>query len=344
MWVIALAAAALAVLGVLVVLSLRAAARKIEDLKRLQENNQSLNLMQQQLGQLSDRLDRQLSGVNRQLQTATSDLGRSIADVSKGLGEVSQVTQKVFEAARDISQLEKLLKAPKFRGGLGELILGDLLAQMLPAGAFEIQYRFKSGEIVDAAIRIGGNLVPVDSKFPLENFRRVLEATEEKDRQALKNIFLRDVKKHIDAIASKYILPDEGTFDFALMYIPAESVYYEVIVRDEALGEDQGLYQHALEKRVIPVSPNSFFAYLQVVVLGLKGLKIEKGAREIVNVLDRLRGDFQRFRVDFETAGTHLANAKTKYDEAERRLDRLGDRLLSAGRGETQVKGNETEG
>ena len=344
MWMIAVSAAVLVVLGVLVVLSLRATARKIEDLKRLQENNQSLNLMQQQLGQLSDRLDRQLSGVNRQLQTATSDLGRSIADVSKGLGEVSQVTQKVFEAARDISQLEKLLKAPKFRGGLGELILGDLLAQMLPAGAFEIQYRFKSGEIVDAAIRIGGNLVPVDSKFPLENFRRVLEATEEKDRQALKKTFLRDVKKHIDAIASKYILPDEGTFDFALMYIPAESVYYEVIVRDETLGEDQGLYQYALEKRVIPVSPNSFFAYLQVVVLGLKGLRIEKGAREIVNVLDRLRGDFQRFRVDFETAGTHLANAKTKYDEAERRLDRLGDRLLSAGRGETQVKGNETEG
>ncbi|MCX6348383.1 MAG: DNA recombination protein RmuC, partial [Candidatus Aureabacteria bacterium] len=344
MWVIAIAAAALVVLGVLVVLSLRATARKIEDLQRFQENNQSLNLMQQQLGQLSDRLDRQLSGVNRQLQTATSDLGRSIADVSKGLGEVSQVTQKVFEAARDISQLEKLLKAPKFRGGLGELILGDLLAQMLPAGAFEIQYRFKSGEIVDAAIRIGGNLVPVDSKFPLENFRRVLEATEEKDRQALKNTFLRDVKKHIDAIASKYILPDEGTFDFALMYIPAESVYYEVIVRDEALGEDKGLYQHALEKRVIPVSPNSFFAYLQVVVLGLKGLKIEKGAREIVNVLDRLRGDFQRFRGDFEMAGTHLANAKTKYDEAERRLDRLGDRLLSAGRGETPVPGDQNPG
>jgi DNA recombination protein RmuC len=336
-------AAFLIILGAMLFLAFRSD-RKIEELRRLQENSQALSLMQDQIGQLSERLDRQLMGVNRQLQATTGDLGRSLAVVTQGLGEVSQATQKVFEAARDISELEKLLRAPKFRGGLGELLLGDILGQVLPAASFALQHRFRSGEIVDAAIRIGGRLVPVDSKFPLENFRRVLQAPEEKERPALKKAFIKDVKKHIAAIASKYILPDEETFDFALMYIPAESVYYEVIVRDETLGEEEGIYQYALEKRVIPVSPNSFFAYLQVIVLGLKGLAVEKSAREIVGLLDRLRGDFGRFRFDFETVGTHLANARSRYDDATRRLDRLGEKLVSAGKGETPVKGNETEG
>jgi len=332
--IIAAGAAFLVVIGVMVYLALRSD-RKIDDLRRLQENSRALALMQDQIGQLSDRLDRRLEGVNRQLQATTGDLGRSLAVVTQGLGEVSAVTQKVFEAARDISELEKLLRAPKFRGGLGELILGDLLSQVLPAASFVLQHRFRSGEVVDAAVRIGGRLVPVDSKFPLENFRRLLQAPEEAERPDRKKAFLRDVKKHIDAIAGKYILPDEGTFDFALMYIPAESVYYEVIVRDEELGEEKGLYQHALEKRVIPVSPNSFFAYLQVIVLGMKGLMVEKSAREIVGLLARLRGDFGRFREDFETVGTHLLNARSRYDDAARRLDRLGERLTSAGKGET---------
>src|SRR5467141_2463553 len=136
-------------------------------------------------------------------------------------------------------------------------------------------YRFKSGDAVDAVIRIGPKLVPADAKFPYENFKRVVEAPAETDRVAARKQFLRDVKKHVDAIATKYILPDEGTYDFALMYIPIETVYYETIIKEEAV-EDSKSFSYALEKRVMPVSPNSFFAYLHTILLGLRGMKVEE--------------------------------------------------------------------
>jgi DNA recombination protein RmuC len=171
--------------------------------------------------------------------------------------------------------------------------------------------------------------VPVDSKFPLENFKRVIAGETEEERKAARKKFATDVKKHIDAIASKYILPDEGTFDFALMYIPAENVYYEVILKDDAFGEEKGLCAYALAQRVIPVSPNSFYAYLQAIVLGLKGLRIEKSAHEIIQHLKRLEGDFQRFRDDFDVLGKHLGNTRGKYEDAAKRLDRFGEKLAS---------------
>mgnify|MGYP001135860724 FL=1 len=142
---------------------------------------------------------------------------------------------------------------------------------------------------------------------------------------------MRDVKKHIDDISSKYILPDEDTFDFALLYIPAENVYYETIIKDEPLYEEGGICSYALSKRVIPVSPNSFYAYLQALVLGVKGLRIEKAAEEILSNLTRLHGDLIKFREDFEVLGKHLSNSRAKYEEAEKKLDRLGEKLLSVG-------------
>lgn len=317
--------------GFLLFYSNRSTSRRVEELKNLQENNQAMGLMQQQIGQLTDRVDRQLQSVAQQLQTTTGHIGERIAAVKEDVGKVSEATRQVFEAAKDISRLEKLLKAPKFRGGLGELFLGDLLAQILPPSAFFIQHRFKSGEMVDAAVKIGTNLVPVDSKFPLENFRRTVEAEDEKEKLALKKIFIRDVKKHIDDIARKYILPDEGTFDFALMYIPAENIYYETIVRDESLGEEKSIFSFALRKRVIPVSPNSFYAYLQVILLGLKGLQFEEGAQEIIRSLNQLQGDFDRFKTDFDLVGTHLSHATGKFTDAEKRLDRFSDKLVAAG-------------
>ncbi|MEO5656192.1 MAG: DNA recombination protein RmuC, partial [Nitrospiria bacterium] len=201
--------------------------------------------------------------------------------------------------------------------------------QILPPTHFTLQHKFKSGESVDAAIRLGQGLVPVDSKFPLENFRRVLASPSEEERKASKKKFMADVKKHVDAIATKYILPDEGTFDFALMYIPAENVYYEIILKDDAFGEEKGLCAYALAQRVIPVSPNSFYAYLQAIVLGLKGLRIEKSAQDMMQHLKRLHGDFQRFRDDFEVLGKHLGNTRGKYEDAAKRLDRFGEKLAS---------------
>jgi DNA recombination protein RmuC len=290
------------------------------------------------LGQVTSQVDTRLGQVAEQLQKSTGDLNtrldnaaRVVSEVSKGLGGLAEATKKVYDVGKDIASLQEILRSPKLRGGLGELFLGDLLAQILPPAHFALQHRFRSGEVVDAVIRLGQNLVPVDSKFPLENFRRVVEVVSEEEKKAAKKKFIADVKKHIDAIAGKYILPDEGTFDFALMYIPAENVYYEMVIRDEAVDTDKGLLNYAFAKRVIPVSPNSFYAYLQTILLGLKGLHIEARARDILTSLARLSGDFERFRSDFEVVGKHITNLKSKYDEADKRLAKFGDKLESTG-------------
>ena len=321
------------------VLSLRG--QLTEAMQRNQETvNQQLgqvtNQLNTQLGQVTSQVNARLGQVTEQLQKSTGDLNtrldnaaRVVSEVSKGLGGLSEATKKVYDVGKDIASLQEILRSPKLRGGLGELFLGDLLAQILPPAHFTLQHRFKSGEAVDAVIRLGRNLVPVDAKFPLENFRRVIEVSSEEERKASKRKFISDVKKHIDAIAGKYILPDEGTFDFALMYIPAENVYYELIIKDEAIDMDKGLLNYSFAKRVIPVSPNSFYAYLQTILLGLKGMHIEERAQEILTGLARLSGDFDRFRADFEVVGKHITNLKSKYDEADKRLDKFGDKLQS---------------
>jgi DNA recombination protein RmuC len=287
-----------------------------------------------QLGQATSQMNTRLGQVTEQLQKSTGDLNtrldnaaKVVSEVSKGLGGLSEATKKVFEVGKDIASLQEILRSPKLRGGLGELFLGDLLAQIFPPAHYALQHRFKSGEAVDAVIRLGQNLVPIDAKFPLENFRRVVETATEDERKSAKRKFVSDVKKHVDAIAGKYILPDEGTFDFALMYIPAENVYYELIIKDEAVDTDKALLNYAFTKRVIPVSPNSFYAYLQTILLGLKGMHVEEQAQEILRNLARLSGDFERFRSDFELLGKHLTNTKTRYDDADKRLAKFGDRL-----------------
>ena len=307
--------------------SLKNTSAKIDEIKRGQTDNQALGLMQQQIGQLTQQFNQQLQSMSFQFQKTTGDIGQSLGNVQSHLGKVEVATKEVLEKAKNISSLEDLLRAPKFRGGLGEFFLGDLLGQILPPAYYLLQHRFKSGEKVDAAIKLGDNLVPVDAKFPLENFKKYVQEEVTKEKETLRKKFVSDVKKHIDDIASKYILPDEGTYNFALMYIPAENIYYETIIKDETSGEERSIFTYALQRRVIPVSPNSFYAYLQVIVLGLKGMQIEKSAQAIFQTLAQLRGDLDRFRNDFQTLGTHLANAKTKFDEAEKRLEKFTDRL-----------------
>ncbi len=294
----------------------------------------SQDTVNRQLGQINLQVNNQLSQVTQQLQKSTGDLNtrldnaaRVVQEVSKGLGSLSEATKKVFDVGKDIASLQEILRSPKLRGGLGELFLGDLLAQIFPPAHYTLQHRFKSGEAVDAVINIGQSLVPVDAKFPLENFRRVVETASEDERKAAKRKFISDVKKHVDAIAGKYILPDEGTFDFALMYIPAENVYYELIIKDEAVDTDKALLNYSFTKRVIPVSPNSFYAYLQTILLGLKGLHIEEQAQEILKNLARLSGDFKKFQEEFELVGKHLTSTKARYDDADKRLLKFGDKL-----------------
>ncbi len=296
----------------------------------------SQEIVNQQLAQMTNHVNTHLGQVTQQLQKSTGDLNirldkaaMVVQEVSKGLGSLGEATKKVFEVGKDIASLQEILRSPKLRGGLGELFLGDLLAQIFPPAHYTLQHRFKSGEAVDAVIKLGHNLVPIDAKFPLENFKRVVETATEEERKAAKKKFIADVKKHVDAIAGKYILPDEGTFDFALMYIPAENVYYELIIKDEAVDTEKSLLSYAFAKRVIPVSPNSFYAYLQTILLGLKGMHIEERAQEILTNLARLSGDFKKFQEEFELVGKHLTNTKMRYDEADKRLAKFGDKLNS---------------
>jgi len=293
-------------------------------------------LVQQQLGQVLGNVNERLKENGEILERTQQNLGerldnaaRVVGSVQKSLGSLEEANRKIYEVGKDIASLQEILRAPKLRGGLGEFFLEDLLAQILPTHHFAIQHAFKSGERVDAVIKLGGSLVPVDSKFPLENFKRILEAANDDEKTRNKRQFINDVKKHVDAIAGKYILPDEGTYDFALMYIPAENVYYETIIKDGS-EEERNLSQYALSKRVIPVSPNSFYAYLQAIVLGLKGMKVEERAKEIIQYLSRLRGDFGKFRDDFGLLGKHLGHAQSSYQTTEKRLEQFGQRILSA--------------
>ena len=320
-------AVALLLLFALLFWSLKNTVSKIDEIKRSQAENQALSLMQQQIGQLTQSINQNLQSMSSQFQKTTGNIGSTLGDVKKDLGKMEEVTREVLEKAKNISSLENLLRAPKFRGGFGELFLGDLLAESLPPAHYALQYKFKSGETVDAIVRIGKNIVPIDSKFPLENFQKYMEEEDRKEKENLRKRFTSDVKKRVDEIADKYILPDEGTYDFALMYIPAENVYYETILKEESFGEERSIFSYAIQKRVIPVSPNSFFAYLQVIVLGLKGLQIEKSAQIIFQGLARLQGDLDRFKKVFQVLGSHLGNAKSKFDEAEKRLERFTDKL-----------------
>lgn len=292
-----------------------------------------LELLQREMTALREQL---ASGLEKSAQLVF-DSQRSIGDrldkaaevvgrVQHSLGSLDQATEKVFRVGQDIAQLQEILRAPKLRGAMGELFLGDLLAQILPAKHYTLQHRFQSGDVVDAVVRLG-RLVPVDAKFPLENFRRVLEGGAEPERAQARRRFVGDVKKHIDAIATKYLLPDEGTYDFALMYIPAENVYYETIIKEEA-GADN-LMAYAFTRRVVPVSPNSFYAYLQTISLGLRGLQLERGAQTMLERLDRMKNDFGRFKDEFGMLGKHIGNARNKFEEAERRLVRFEDKLIA---------------
>lgn len=270
-----------------------------------------------------------LQDVNKSVNTRLDNAAKVIGDVHRQLGEVHAATKQVQESQRDISSLQDILRAPKLRGGMGELFLGDLLKQVLPPNHYEEQYRFKSGEKVDAVIKLKGGMVPVDSKFPLENFKRVVEAKDEAAKLAGKKQFVRDVKKHIDDIKRKYILPDEGTFDFALMYVMAENVYYEMIIKDEDLSDEKSLFKYAIDNKVIPVSPNSFYGYLQTILFGLRGLRVEQQAQEIMKNLARLEGDFERVMTDFTVMGKHLGDSFTKYQDAAKRMEKFNDKLNS---------------
>jgi len=291
--------------------------------------SQNASLLQKQLESVSQNLGVSSGAINQRLDNAAKLYG----ELKGQLGQLSEANTQIQSMVKDVSSLQDILRPPKLRGGMGEVLLENLLREILPAEHYTLQHRFRTGDIVDSIIRLKEGMVSVDAKFPLENFRRMLDAKTDEDRKAARKEFARNVKKHIDDIHDKYILTEEGTFPFAMMYIPAENVYYETIIKNEDDDSEKALYAYATSKQVMPVSPNSFYAYLLTLAQGFRGMKIEERAREIINHFNRLRQELDRFTDDFRKVGMHLSNAQTRFGEAEKRLTRFEEKLLNAAGG-----------
>ena len=280
--------------------------------------------LDRRLGELDAKVDRRLEGLDGRLLATQRNAGETATQITEKLARVEQGTKSMLERANDLKRLEQALRPPKARGGFGELLLANLLADMLPSSAYELQFGFTSGERVDAVVR-AEKLLPVDAKFPLDNVHRVLDSEDDEQRILARRALSKDIKSHVDAISNKYIKPGEGTYDFAFMYLPAETVYYEI-----ACGGTGELHQYSMSRRVFPVSPATFHAYLTMIVIGLRGLQIEKHAEEVMAYCGQLAKDFTRFKDDFDVVGKHIGNAQGKYGEAQRRLERFEARLEQA--------------
>lgn len=289
---------------------------------------------------MGERLDRVTAQLDRRLQenvqamnesksflaARVSSSERTVREVNSSLGKLEQATAALQRTNDEIASFQQMLKHPKVRGSFGEVLLTNLLADVLPHDRYATQFTLpSSGEIADAIIRLqDGYIVAIDAKFPLANYQLFMDERTPERKALARQSFRRDIKKHITDIARKYIAPTEKTLEFAFMYIPIEGVYYETMVHDPA-GES--LWEFCLSHKVIPVSPNSFLAYLQTILLGLRGMKIQQQAREILQALNTVRHDFKQFADDFTMVGKHLGNAKNRFDDSARRLDKFSNRL-----------------
>ncbi|MBI4021849.1 MAG: DNA recombination protein RmuC [Candidatus Andersenbacteria bacterium] len=289
---------------------------------------------------LTDRIDRLTDQLDRRLRANTQAMNESqtfVADrvshsertareVSLGLGKLEHATAALKATTDEISSFQKLLQTPKIRGSYGEVLLNSLLADILPRDRYETQYRMPStGEIADAVIKLqDGHIVAIDAKFPLANFDRYVREPAPEVRHRLRQEMMRDIKRHVSDIHQKYIVPRDRTLDYAFMYIPFEAVYYETIVQDESAGD---LWDYCIQHKVVPVSPNSFLAYLHTILIGLRGMKIEQRAKEILQHLAQVQREFKLFTDDYAMIGKHLSNAKNRYDDSSRRLDKFETRL-----------------
>ena len=244
----------------------------------------------------------------RQLNTRLDNAAKVIGDVQKNLGEMSEV-------GRGLKSLQEFLQSPKLRGGIGEEIMSQTIGQTFPKNAFHLQYQFKSGSKVDAVLKTDAGLLCIDSKFPLENFEAMA-----KGHEAAKKDFASDVKKHITDISKKYILPEEGTMDFALMYIPSEPIYYEVVNTPD-------LMKFARDSRVYPVSPSTFYAHLQVLLVSFQGKELEAKSREVFRLLRAIQKDYGQVEENLNTLGRHLTNAHNQMGNVSQTFGALGQKL-----------------
>jgi DNA recombination protein RmuC len=255
------------------------------------------------------------TAVSKWLQSSTHDLNQRLdysaqlmASVQKNLGEMSEI-------GRGMKTLQDFLQSPKLRGGLGEEVLKEMIGQTFPKNAFHLQYSFKSGVKVDAVLKTEAGLLCIDSKFPMENFKAMVNG-----ETGSKTAFVSDVKKHITDISKKYILPDEGTLDFALMYIPSETVYYEIVNIPD-------LSDFARKNRVYPVSPNTLYAHLQVLLLSFQGKELESKTKEVWEILRAIQKDYSKVEDNLAVLSRHVTNASNQMINVSQSFGTLGQKI-----------------
>jgi len=262
--------------------------------------------------------------MTRALQENSRQLYERLEKTAQALQEVNKEVGKMSEIGRSMQELQEFLKSPKLRGNIGEQVLKDLISQIFPKNSFHLQYAFKSGEKVDAAIKTDAGILCIDSKFPMENFQKMTKhSSKDAEYIALQKEFSRDVKKHIESIARKYILPEEGTMDFALMYVPSEAVFYEIVNMDE-------LIEFARKERIYIVSPSTLYAHLQTILLSFEGKKIESRSKEVFRLLRALQTDYGKVNDSLDLLGKHLGNASNQYANVSKSFSLLGQKLSSS--------------
>jgi len=291
--------------------------RWLEDLSNQQKPSDELMMW---LKTTNRRMDEQGKSFNESMSTNTRAMNERLDKAAEVIGKVQHNIGEMSEIGRGMKELQDFLRSPKLRGNIGEQVLNELITEMLPKAKFHLQYTFKSGATVDAAIQTGNGLIPIDSKFPLENFRKMAAAKTENETKNYRKVFLNDVRKHIRDIAKKYILTDEGTIDYALMYIPSESVYYEIVNAPE-------VFEYAGEKRVLPVSSTTFYAYMKAILMSFEGEKIEKRAQQILASLRSIEKEYEDVSQGMGTLQRHLTNATNMLNMVSGSFLKLGQRI-----------------
>lgn len=293
--------------------------------KKPKEDSSTMLLMQEQLKEMRGTLDLKLGDSAKVMQEQFSQSAKIIRDVTVKLTKLDETNKQVMGVADQLQGLEDVLKNPKHRGVLGEYYLENVLKNVLPPKTYKMQYTFKNGDIVDAAIFVKDKIIPVDSKFSLENYNRILQEKDESKKIELEKEFKTDLKKRIDETA-KYIKPEEGTMDFAFMFIPAEGIYYDLLVNQVGAIKvnTRDLIEYAFrEKHVAIVSPTSFFAYLQTVLQGLKALQIEESAKEIRGAVGKLQNHLLSYDEFLQKLGNNLGTTVNFYNKAYKEFKKI---------------------
>jgi len=325
------------ILAVLILLGLGVIAYFLRRLAQKPEESDAQRILMEWLKEMRGSLDQNLGSVQQQLQRQSRALNERLDRAARVIGGVQRELGTMSEIGKQMKDLQDFLQSPKLRGGIGEQVLRDLLEQILPRENYVLQHTFKRGSIetVDAIVKTDRGVIPIDSKFPMENFKRMMAAENDVEKGRARRDFVRDVKKHVDAISRKYIRPAEGTVDFAIMYIPSEPVYYETVMCEADLNT------YAWTKKVLFVSPNSFYYFLRIVLMGLQEKRIAEGARQILETLNSIRHEAARFGEDLSVLSGHITRAKNSMDNVSSKYQILSGRidavrLLGKGKGDGQ--------